>query len=337
MNGNLAFASGALYLVFINPTTSSFANVTGTAALNGLVAANFASGTYVAKRYTLLTATSGVSGTFAGLDSLGLPPGFKESLSYDTTHAYLDLTLTFAPPSGTLNVNQQNVANAIVAFFNANGGIPLVFGGLTPAGLTQLSGEGAVGSQQATFDAMSQFINLLMDPFISGRGDPISAGGGPTPSADETLAYAAKRKTDAFAMFTKAPPVAPFAQRWSVWAAGFGGSQRPDGNAVLGSNDTRSSIFGTAVGVDYRLSPNTLAGFALAGGGTNFSVNTLGSGRSDLFQAGAFVRHNLGGASSICARSSTPMRGRDPSKAATASSCRSPAASASPPMPQASS
>jgi uncharacterized protein with beta-barrel porin domain len=294
VSGNLAFQSGALYLVFLDPATSSFANVTGTATLNGLVAANFATGTYVAKRYTILTAASGVSGTFAGIDSLGLPSGFKESLSYDATHAYLDLALAFAPPSGTLNINQQNVANAIVAFFNANGGIPLVFGGLTPAGLTQLSGEGTVGSQQATFDAMSQFINLLIDPFISGRGDPISAGGGSTGYADETPAYAAKRRTDAFAMFTKAPPVTPFTQRWSVWAAGFGGSQRTDGNAILGSNDTSSSIFGTAVGLDYRLTPNTLAGFALAGGGTNFSVNTLGSGRSDLFQAGAFARHNIG-------------------------------------------
>src|SRR6202012_6162587 len=146
----------------------------------------------------------------------------------------------------------------------------------------------------ATFDALSPFLTLLLDPFVSGRGDPISAGGGTTGYADETLAYAARRKTDAFAMFTKAPPVAPFAQRWSVWAAGFGGSQRTDGNAVLGSNDTRSILAGTAVGIDYRLSPNTIAGFALAGGGTNFSVNTLGSGRSDLFQAGAFVRHNVG-------------------------------------------
>ena len=32
----------------------------------------------------------------------------------------------------------------------------------------------------------------------------------------------------------------------------------------------------------------------IAGGGTNFSVNGLGSGRSDLFQAGAFVRHTVG-------------------------------------------
>jgi uncharacterized protein with beta-barrel porin domain len=136
-------------------------------------------------------------------------------------------------------------------------------------------------------------MGLLTDPFISGRGDPVSAGGGVTSYAEESLAYAAKRKTDVFAMFTKAPPPT-FAQRWSVWAAGFGGSQTTDGNAMLGSNNTRSSIYGTAVGADYRLSPNTLAGFALAGGGTNFSVNTLGTGRSDMFQAGAFVRHNVG-------------------------------------------
>src|SRR6202040_2714773 len=74
-----------------------------------------------------------------------------------------------------------------------------------------------------------------------------------------------------------------------------GGSQTTDGNAVLGSNTATSRIAGTAVGADYRFSPSTLAGFALAGGGTNFSIaGGLGSGRSDLFQAGAFIRHTVG-------------------------------------------
>ncbi len=98
-------------------------------------------------------------------------------------------------------------------------------------------------------------------------------------------------------IYHKAPPPAVdrSTQRWSVWAAGYGGSQTTDGNAVLGSNTTTSRIAGTAVGADYRFSPFTLAGFALAGGGTNFSVaNALGSGRSDLFQAGAFIRHTVG-------------------------------------------
>jgi uncharacterized protein with beta-barrel porin domain len=98
-------------------------------------------------------------------------------------------------------------------------------------------------------------------------------------------------------MFTKAPPaVVPFEQRWSVWASGFGGSQTTDGNATVGSNTSTSSVYGTAVGADYRISPTTVAGFALAGGGTNFSVAGSGFGHSDLFQAGAFVKHTVGAA-----------------------------------------
>jgi uncharacterized protein with beta-barrel porin domain len=85
-----------------------------------------------------------------------------------------------------------------------------------------------------------------------------------------------------------------FVPSWSIWAAGYGGSQTTDGNATLGTNSTTSRVYGTAVGADYRITPNTLAGFALAGGGTNFGVNGFGSGRSDLFQAGAFIRHNAG-------------------------------------------
>jgi uncharacterized protein with beta-barrel porin domain len=96
-------------------------------------------------------------------------------------------------------------------------------------------------------------------------------------------------------MITKAAPRNPvFDPRWSVWAAGFGGSQTTDGNAVAGSNSTTSRIFGGVIGADYYFSPRTIAGFALAGGGTNFSVANGGSGRSDLFQAGAFVRHTVG-------------------------------------------
>jgi uncharacterized protein with beta-barrel porin domain len=62
----------------------------------------------------------------------------------------------------------------------------------------------------------------------------------------------------------------------------------------LGSNTATSRVFGTAVGADYLFSSRTLAGIAIAGGGTNFSVNGLGTGRSDLFQAGGYLRHTAG-------------------------------------------
>jgi len=304
IQGSLAMQSGALYLVMLNPTTASFATVTGAANLGGAtVDAVYANGSYISKRYTIMTAGS-VNGTFSSLVNSNVPANFSASLSYDPTHAYLDLTLGFAPSTPNfgpgLNTNQKNVGDALINFFNSTGGIPTVFGMLTPTGLTQVSGELGTGSQQTTFQAMTQFMGVLLDPFIDGRGDPISAG-----SSTGTAAYASQDKPrsgaarDAYAaIYRKAPVMADsFTQRWSVWAAGYGGSQTTDGSTALGSNKTTSSIYGTAVGADYRLSPYTLAGFALAGGGTNFNVaNGLGSGRSDLFQAGAFIRHNAGAA-----------------------------------------
>jgi autotransporter-associated beta strand protein len=303
--GNLAFQSGALYLVQLNSVTSTFANVTGTAALAGTVGASFAPGSTVMKQYMILTA-AGFTGMFDGAAVIGAPGGLVASVSYHATHAYLNFALDYGAGPG-LNINQQKVGNALNNFFNVNGGIPAAFATLAPSGLTQVSGELATGSQQATFDAMNLFMGLLTDPFITGRGDGVTGGAGTTPYAaesDAASAYAAngkarsKSERDAYAaVYRKAPGVADtFNQRWSVWAAGYGGSQTTDGNAALGSNGATSRVFGTAVGADYRISLDTLAGFALAGGGTNFSVNNFGSGRSDLFQAGAFVRHNVGAA-----------------------------------------
>ena len=304
VQGNLVFAAAASYMVEVSPANADRVNVTGTATLGGAtVNASFATGTYVNKQYVIVNATGGVIGTFNGPVNTNLPGGFTSSLSYDANDVFLNLKLSFTPPVA-MNANQQNVANALVNFFNSTGGIPIVFGTLTSAGLTQISGELPTASQQTTFDAMNLFMGLLTDPFVAGRGDPVSAGGGASPFAAEdreALAYAAngkprtKSERDAYAAIYRKAPIAPsFEQRWSVWAAGYGGSQTTDGNTVLGSNNTRSSIGGVAVGADYRFSPNTLAGFAVAGGGTNFSVNGLGSGRSDLFQAGAFIRHNVG-------------------------------------------
>src|SRR5262245_54679753 len=46
---------------------------------------------------------------------------------------------------------------------------------------------------------------------------------------------------------------------------------------------------GFAAGLDYRLTPDTVAGFAFAGGGTDWSLaQGLGGGKSDAFQAGLY-------------------------------------------------
>ena len=312
VSGNLALQSGALYLVQVNATASSFANVSGGATLGGTVSASYGNSGNLAKRYTILSAAGGIGGTFGSLANTNLPPNFTTSLSYDTTHAYLNLSLNFTPPGAEagLTGNQQSVGNALTGSFNANGGIPIAFGALSPAGLTQLSGEAATGTQQTTFQAMNLFMGVLLDPWLDGRdgndlqgsasaiandndagtGNASTSSAGKVRSRSESEAYAA--------IYAKAPQrLATFEQRWSVWTAGFGGSQTTYGNATLGSNAATSRVYATVVGADYRLAPDTLAGFALAGGGTGFSIaNAPGRGSSDVFQAAAFIRHTHGAA-----------------------------------------
>jgi uncharacterized protein YhjY with autotransporter beta-barrel domain len=241
--------------------------------------------------------------------------GMTEALSYTGNSVQLTLTAALVTPGtlGTtgglpivLNANQHAVATALDTAFNAagsTGALGGIFNGNIPQNLTQASGELGTGSQQTTFEAMNLFLGVMTDPFVAGRGDHVtSPTGAPTFAEEEDNAntYTAKGKArsqserNAYAAIYRKAPVAAdvFAQRWSVWAAGFGGSETTDGNAVVGSNAATSRVFGTAVGADYRFSPFTTAGFALAGGGTNFSIaNALGSGRSDLFQAGVHVRH----------------------------------------------
>ena len=304
VQGSLTFTTAASYLVEVSSATADRTNVTGAATLGGAtVHVSFGPGNYVAKQYTILSAAGLVNGTFGSLVNTNAP-NFTTSLSYDTSNVYLNLTaLNFGPG---LTPNQQNVGNALANAFNAGGGVPLAVGSLTSAGLTQISGELATGSQQSTFDAMNIFLGLLTDPFIAGRNGGASVGGGSAaPFAEESgsYAYAARNKgtaRDAFAKFPTKADVARndlFDQRWSVWGSAFGGGSNTDGNAVIGSNNASVRAFGLAAGADYRISPSTLVGFALSGGGTNFSViGSNGSGRSDLFQAGAFVRHTKGAA-----------------------------------------
>ena len=70
--------------------------MTGAATLGGAtVKAIYANGSYVAKQYTILTAGS-VSGTFAAVAETNLPSNVHATLSYDATHAYLNLVLNFS-------------------------------------------------------------------------------------------------------------------------------------------------------------------------------------------------------------------------------------------------
>jgi outer membrane autotransporter protein len=97
-------------------------------------------------------------------------------------------------------------------------------------------------------------------------------------------------------MLTKAPPKPQsFDQRWTMWGSAFGGTSMTNGDPAVGSNNVTASDYGFAGGADYRISRDTVLGFALAGGGTNWSLaQNLGGGRSDAFQAGVYAKTHAG-------------------------------------------
>jgi autotransporter-associated beta strand protein len=296
VRGNLAFQSGAIYLVQLNSASTSSANVTGTASLGGAVQAVFAPGIgNPAKSYGILHA-NGLGGTFAKLETTNLPVGFTASLSYTQTDVLLNVKATLGGPQQAtgLSSNHQSVAGAINNFFN-DPPLPPAFlplFSLTGANLTNaltlLSGEAATGAQQAGFQLTNQFLNIMLDPFVDGRSNVNNGSAiGFAPEREELPDDIAL----AYSKILKAPPKpANFEQPWSVWGAGYGGSNRTTGNAAVdGSHDRAASTAGGAAGLDYRLAPGTVVGFALAGGGTNWNLaQGIGGGKSDAFQAGLY-------------------------------------------------
>ena len=100
VNGTLGLNAATTYLVNVNPTTASFATVSGVATLGGAtVNASFAPGSYISRQYTILTAGS-VTGSFGTLANTNLPMNFHDSLSYDASDVYLNLGLAqFQVPS----------------------------------------------------------------------------------------------------------------------------------------------------------------------------------------------------------------------------------------------
>ena len=292
INGNLAFASGALYLVQLNATTASLAHVSGTAALTGgTVNAQFAAGGNVSARYTILTAAGGLGGTsFAGLTTSNLPAGVSDRLSYDAHDVYLNLTAAFSNYTG-LSGNQQAVANTLTNYFNSTGSIPAAFFGLSRNGLAPIDGEAATGGERGAFQLMTDFLALMLDPTAGGGG----AQGGGAPGFAEEPQRLPPDVAQAYASVLKAPAAASFDQRWRAWGAGFGGSSQTNGDPAVGSSNVTASEYGYAAGMDYRVTPDTLLGFALAGGGTGWSLaQGLGTGRSDAFQAGLYGKSYFG-------------------------------------------
>ena len=320
VTGNVTFQSGGALGAQGNGTTSySPLSVSGTT--------NFLSGSKIeltgvflpGKSYTLLSSSGEISVNGSSPVTTITP----SQVAVDTSTSGNLMTLFTGTPSVTgdpvLQVllqanfgaaaqtkNQLAVANDLSAVANtgnygAAGAAMLanIIGNNTvataPAAYTLLSGEAASGAQQGAFQMMTEFLGLLTDPFVDGRGGGGGIGHSSFSNEDEPLP---PELASAYAALTKAPPVkvAPFEQRWTTWGSAYGGANRTEGDPNgVGSHDLSAHTAGFAGGADYNVSPSTLLGFGLAGGGTNWGLaQGLGTGRSDAFQAGVYGKTTSG-------------------------------------------
>jgi uncharacterized protein with beta-barrel porin domain len=122
---------------------------------------------------------------------------------------------------------------------------------------------------------MNSFLSLLTNPFADTRSYVPPPP--PPPLIYKALAF-------------KAPAeAAADPSRWGIWTAAYGSESKSTGDVLVGSNDSSSHTYGSAVGADYRVTPYTKVGFALAGGRANWGLaQGLGGGHSDMFQSAVY-------------------------------------------------
>jgi outer membrane autotransporter protein len=288
--GSIALTAGLQYVLFLS-----------TAATTGQAAASYKFGqltnatTYAGGQFVFNN-----TATFAGLSTVPWTTSQPNDLAFIALLTSGPGFLSPLLPAGA-PLNPTHVAAGIDNAIAGGATLPAGFNGLfllTPTqlvgALNQLTGENNTQAQQGSFQITNSFLSLLTDPFTANRGMGSAMGFAPERGSRLPPAIAS-----AYGMVTKAPPpVISYAPRWDVWGAAFGGGNRTSGDpTVVGSHDTTSNVGGVAAGADYRLSPDALVGFSLAGGATSWSLSgSNGGGRSDVFLAGLYGAKQFGAA-----------------------------------------
>jgi autotransporter-associated beta strand protein len=246
--------AGSTYAVVVNPAgQSNLINVNGSALLNGgTVSAHFAPGEYANNtRFTILSATGGVSGTFSGLGTNNFA-FLSPSLVYDPNNVFLNLTFN-GFESGAHTPDEHAVARALdVVAHTATGDLGVVIGDLEELSAT----EGA-----AALDAISgqPYADLATVRIQVARAfmNTISAQ---TAASRSSLGAASDARTSLAQVCDVACDTAEPA-RWGAWLSGVGGagSVPSDANA----STLTYNFGGAAVGLDYRINPQFLVGIGL--------------------------------------------------------------------------
>ncbi|MEN5278225.1 autotransporter domain-containing protein [Brucella sp. TWI432] len=273
VTGNLAFDAGATYVAEIDAAgKSDRIDVSGTAALGGAkVYVEKAAGTYMpGKRYTILSAEGGITGTFGDMSQN--MPFVDLGLAYDANAVYLDIARNDVDFIATVKTsNQKSVALAVEELGAGNAVYDTVVmqdsEDNARRAFNALSGEVHASTRTAIINDSSIVRNAVMDRIGA-------AFGGERNAASSSVA------TDVDSAQISAPRAAIWGQALGQWS-----ETGADGNA----GKLKQSTGGFVAGYDAEVVENWRLG-ALAGySRTNFDVNDRNSsGHSDNYHLGIY-------------------------------------------------
>jgi outer membrane autotransporter protein len=216
ISGSLVANAGSVFEVGVTPAASGLLSITGTATLSGgTVDVRAAAGTYAPTfTYTILTATAGVGGSFASVDTdmIFLTP----VLTYDANNVYLTLDrglVSFASVGQTPNQRAAGAALDTLPTTNA-----------MAAALATLDQMAA----PAAFDAVSGEIHAALPGALA---------------TDSRYPREAVMSVIEASFAALAPAAAPGARIWSS-AYGGAGTIFGDGNAAPVSSRDGGMLFG---------------------------------------------------------------------------------------------
>ena len=284
--GSYTQAPGSFYQVETNSAgQADLINVTGapgTATINGgTVTLTAATGVYApSTTYTILTATGGVTGTYAGTNSLF--PFLQPSLSYDVNNVYLTLKPGgFA--RGAQTANQSAVGRVLdQSVAGSSGDFATVIGTLAPLSLSQgqaamaaISGQNYSGFGAANLGGSILFMNALGQQMSAARGT------GSNRESRTALALACDVACDAEGGGEQPSP-------WSIWGSAMGGTGTIAGNANTATLTYNAG--GVATGVDYRFDPRFMAGIGVGfASGSQWASGFSGQGTTNSYQASLYA------------------------------------------------
>jgi uncharacterized protein with beta-barrel porin domain len=273
---------------------------TGVANLGGTLTPIVQPGLYgKSTTYSGVLTFSSSTGRFATVSST---PSIFLSLSAVYNPTSVDLVITRTPfnQPTTGGANARAVGNALEANYSTSltGSLASAYISLlqstAPNTLSQLTGEVATASQNASFTMMGQFLGTIFGQTGSTRAlGGAAALGGASQQAQRPTGTSGTGTTGGGTRIAlgdaaepclgdacDAPPAPP---RYTAWAQGFGSSYSIDRNLSIGNSRVDMNAGGGATGIEGWLNPNALVGFTMGTASAGYSLTDLlssGSARS---------------------------------------------------------